>query len=209
MLREKHFVKKTRKAAVISVSREHYLRDDIWCGYEGCNTCNQETAPLLKGNCILPDTNVVLHQLDLLEHPSIKNAIITTTVLEEVKHRSLAAYNRLRVLIADPKKRFFVFVNEHCRGTFIEQRDGESINDRNDRAIRGSAQWYGSHLATTTCADDAALSLHVLLLTNDAASLIIARSDNIPAMRVVDYVRLHGADPALVLFTNSECLNPS
>lgn len=65
MLKAKSFVKKTRKGGVVTVQREHYLRDDIACGYHACGLCSRESenAPLLEGDCILPDTNVVLHQV--------------------------------------------------------------------------------------------------------------------------------------------------
>jgi exosome complex exonuclease DIS3/RRP44 len=65
MLKSKSFVKKTRKGTVVSVQREHYLRDDIACGFSGCAVCSSELSPLQEGDCILPDTNVVLHQVSL------------------------------------------------------------------------------------------------------------------------------------------------
>ncbi|OLY77952.1 Exosome complex exonuclease RRP44 [Smittium mucronatum] len=37
MLKNKSFVKKTRKGNVIRVVKEHYLRDDIHCGFRNCN----------------------------------------------------------------------------------------------------------------------------------------------------------------------------
>ncbi|OMH85318.1 Exosome complex exonuclease RRP44 [Zancudomyces culisetae] len=40
MLRSKSFVKKTKKGKVVRVVKEHYLRDDIQCGYEGCKDPN-------------------------------------------------------------------------------------------------------------------------------------------------------------------------
>ncbi|KAJ1674883.1 exosome catalytic subunit dis3, partial [Spiromyces aspiralis] len=36
MLRSKAFVKRTRKGNVVRVVKEHYLRDDIHCGFSGC-----------------------------------------------------------------------------------------------------------------------------------------------------------------------------
>lgn len=74
MLKSKTFVKKTRSGRVMKIVREHYLRDDIWCGSEACDECRQESTVLLKDACIesnlcsyphylIPDTNVVLHQV--------------------------------------------------------------------------------------------------------------------------------------------------
>ena len=78
MLTNKSFVKKTRKGAIVKVVREHYLRDDIWCGSHACcGDCKQDDDPLLEKNPVieselcsfphylLPDTNVVLHQVSL------------------------------------------------------------------------------------------------------------------------------------------------
>ena len=96
MLASKTFVKKTKKGAVVKVVREHYLRDDVWCGVKGCTTCKQgegdvlEAHPLLASDLctdshfLLPDTNVVLHQMDFFEDAAIKNVILLQIVLQEV-----------------------------------------------------------------------------------------------------------------------------
>lgn len=74
MLKSKTFVKKTRSGGVMKIVREHYLRDDIWCGSESCTECKQESTVLQRDACIestlcsyphylIPDTNVVLHQV--------------------------------------------------------------------------------------------------------------------------------------------------
>ncbi len=63
MLKAKSFAKKTRTGKVVQVTREHYLRDDIFCGLRACRVC-QHTAPVLRrGDVLIPDTNVVLHQV--------------------------------------------------------------------------------------------------------------------------------------------------
>uniref|UniRef100_A0A8C6Q5A8 Exosome complex exonuclease RRP44 n=1 Tax=Nothobranchius furzeri TaxID=105023 RepID=A0A8C6Q5A8_NOTFU len=70
MLKSKTFVKKTRSGGVMKVVREHYLRDDIWCGSETCTECKQDSPVLQKDVCVesnlcsyphylVPDTNVV------------------------------------------------------------------------------------------------------------------------------------------------------
>ena len=62
---------------------------------------------------MIPDTNVLYHQVDIMEHNAIYNVVVLQTTLEELRNRSLAVYNRIRALIADPEKRFYVFSNEH------------------------------------------------------------------------------------------------
>ena len=76
MLKSKVFVKKTRKGGIMKVVREHYLRDDVWCGANHCMNCGQtdqenllDSTPLSSSKlCSFPhylllDTNVVLHQV--------------------------------------------------------------------------------------------------------------------------------------------------
>ena len=74
MLKSKIFTKKTRKGGIVKVVREHYLRDDIGCGAEQCESCPNDkvvlerTPPSFSTLCqfphyLLPDTNVVLHQV--------------------------------------------------------------------------------------------------------------------------------------------------
>ena len=76
MQRNKIFIKKTRKGSILKIVREHYLRDDIYCGSELCSGCSQEpdSIPLVAepvsksqlcptSHYIVPDTNVVLHQV--------------------------------------------------------------------------------------------------------------------------------------------------
>jgi hypothetical protein len=66
--------------------------------------------------------------------------------LHQVKARNAAAYQRLRAMCADPAKRFFVFANENHKDTAVESREGESANDRNDRALRTAAAWYAGRI---------------------------------------------------------------
>lgn len=121
MLRKNVFVKKSKKNKVVLVDREHYLRDDIWCGVEDCTVCKQESAFLQRSTkqFLIVDTNVVLHQIDLLEHPKLTNVIILETVLQEVKHRNMHYYTRLRETIDNTNKHFFVFVNEFHMYVFL------------------------------------------------------------------------------------------
>jgi exosome complex exonuclease DIS3/RRP44 len=132
MLKSSSFIKKTKKGNVVKVVKEHYLRDDIYCGYEGCSACPSQTS--LNGKIVvILDTNVILHQIDLLEHKTFTNAVILSTVLNEVKANNVPYYTRLRELIATPEKHFYVFSNEFHSETFTEKLPNESPNDRNDR----------------------------------------------------------------------------
>ena len=43
------------------------------------------------------DTNIALHQMDLLEDAAVRDVVVPVVVRDEVKHRNTAAYNRLQV----------------------------------------------------------------------------------------------------------------
>ncbi|XP_042040282.1 exosome complex exonuclease RRP44 homolog A-like [Salvia splendens] len=190
MLQSKSFVKKTKQGKVLKVVREHYLRDDIYCGAPFCKVCNV-TGARLDSNAstiIVVDTNVVLHQIDLLENPAVDNVVVLSIVLEEVKNKNLAVYNRLRALCSNTLRRFFVFSNEYHKDTYVKIETGESPNDRNDRAIRVAAQWYQNHLGAAA---------RVLLVTNDRDNKRKAIEGGIPAETVESYVKSLG-QPALL-----------
>ncbi|XP_024152927.1 exosome complex exonuclease RRP44 [Oryzias melastigma] len=205
MLKSKTFVRKTRAGGVLKVVREHYLRDDIWCGSEACSECKQESTVLQEDAIIesslcpyphylVPDTNVVLHQIDVLEDPVIRNVIILQTVLQEVRHRSAPVYKRLKDMIQAKEKYFYTFTNEHHRETYIEREQGESANDRNDRAIRVAVKWYSQHLKTESNTD----GLKVVLLTNDQGNKEKAEENGLVVYKFDEYVKNLTANPELV-----------
>ncbi|KAJ3609936.1 hypothetical protein NHX12_022030 [Muraenolepis orangiensis] len=204
MLRSKTFVKKTRSGGIRKIVREHYLRDDIWCGSELCTECKQESTVLLKDACIesslctfphylIPDTNVVLHQIDVLEDPQLRNVIILQTVLQEVRHRSAPVYKRLKDLIHEQEKHVYTFTNEHHRETYVEREPGESANDRNDRAIRVAVDWYNHHLENTESD-----GLKVVLITNDQGNKEKAEEGGLLVYKCEEYVKSLLANPELV-----------
>ncbi|CAN9499678.1 unnamed protein product [Ophioblennius macclurei] len=206
MLKSKTFVKKTRSGGVVKIVREHYLRDDIWCGSEVCSECKQESTVLQRETCVesnlcsyphylIPDTNVILHQIDVLEDPVIRNVIILQTVMHEVRHRSAPIYKRLKDMIQEKEKHFYTFTNEHHRETFIEREPGESANDRNDRAIRVSAKWYTEHLKPLEADTD---GLKVVLLTNDQRNKEIAAESGLLVYKCEEYIKSLIANPELV-----------
>ena len=111
-----------------AVLRERYLRDDVACGIHNCRECastSTSTSSTLPasgslehslfpgGHFVLPDTNVFLSQMDLIESNLFTPPIILLqTVMEEVRHRSLPLHNRLKALIKADDKQTWVFYNE-------------------------------------------------------------------------------------------------
>jgi exosome complex exonuclease DIS3/RRP44 len=184
--KSKTFMKRTKRGNVVKVVKEHYLRDDI---SSGVGTVLEKSALCY----IIPDTNVVLHQITLLESPIITNAIILQTVLDEVKNQNISVYNRLRLLIKQETKHFYVFANEHHKDTFVERLEKESVNDRNDRAIRVAAAWYMRQLSE---------SVPIFLLTNDKENLNKALKEEISAKSIHQYVRELTEHPELLDLLN-------
>ncbi|KAI8340999.1 exosome complex exonuclease RRP44 [Choanephora cucurbitarum] len=204
MLRSKSFVKRTRKGNVVKVVKEHYLRDDIPCSSEICQACSKVSAPILsdeprsttqfRPHYLIPDTNVFISQLDIMEHPAIKDVIVLQTVKEEVRHLSLPVYNRLNTILADKNKRFYMFANEHQRDTFIEKLKDESPNDRNDRAIRVSTKWYTDHLK----ANGSGNNIDVIMLTDDNGNRERAKTMGIKSSSVREYIESIKDTPELL-----------
>lgn len=184
MLQSKSYVKKTKRGKVLKVVREHYLRDDISSGTPLDEECDPATHTLSPDapHYVVMDTNIALHQMDVLEHAAVKDVIVASVVLNEVKARNTSVYQRLRALIASPTKRFYVFANEHHRETYITAEPGESPNDRNDRAIRVVAAWYAARIPT----------MPIILLTDDAGSRakVIAESKIVKPMSTAEYAKL-------------------
>ncbi|XP_069746671.1 exosome complex exonuclease RRP44 [Narcine bancroftii] len=207
MLKSKSFIKKTRSGGVLKIVREHYLRDDIVCGWRLCEECEaQAQASLCDEPCssselyphphfVVPDTNVVLHQIDILEDPAIQNVIVLQTVLQEVRHRSAPVYKRIKDVINNPDKHFYTFTNEHHKDTYIEQEQGESANDRNDRAIRVAVKWYHEHLKKSPNSN---VQLQVILMTNDRKNKDRAVEDGLIAFTCDEYIKSLAGNPELI-----------
>ncbi|XP_065073059.1 exosome complex exonuclease RRP44 [Ochlerotatus camptorhynchus] len=206
MLTNRVFMKKTRKGGIIKVVREHYLRDDIACGIASCGLCmltetrtSLDRAPQFCSTAVpgphylMLDTNIILYQIDFLESDAIKNVIVLSTVLDEVRHRSPVIFKRLRKILGDPGRRFFTFVNEHHRDTYLGKGVGESANDRNDRMIRKAAAWYGKHIKQ----EDPKNKVRVVMLTDDVENRRKAKEDGLLVSSVADYVGSLSEHPEL------------
>ncbi|GEQ72090.1 hypothetical protein JCM33374_g5776 [Metschnikowia sp. JCM 33374] len=200
---QKVFVR-SRNGGCTKIVREHYLRTDIPCYSRLCNKCISNVKPDAQGNLpefilsdsphelksggrhyVVLDTNVILHAIDLLEHVDcFYDVIVPQVVLEEVKNRSFPIYQRVRSLVKAADKRFVVFHNEFHEETFVQRKKDESINDRNDRAIRKCASWYRQHLND----NNSKIPINVILVCNDRDNRDKARKDGTDARTLVEYI---------------------
>ena len=143
------------------------------------------TARFPDGHYLIPDTNVLLTGMDLFEDTNnFHDVIILQIVLEELRNRSLPLYHRLMALIKSEEKRFYLFFNEFRSETSVRREDGESVNDRNDRAVRRAASWYTSHLAKSSKNKAPA----IVILSNDRANRQKASAEKLPCLSLRDYV---------------------
>ena len=106
-------------------------------------------------------------------------------------------YKRIRDLISNTSKKFYVFANEHHRETFIERKEAESANDRNDRSIRVAVNWYNKHLQQVIKGREAPPPT-VVLITNDRDNRQKATEMGIEAYTIHDYAKSLTEHPALV-----------
>lgn len=122
----------------IQIVREHYLRDDIFCGSELCKICDHENhdrilaaRPVSKSSLypfahyLVLDTNVVLDQIHVFEEDVLSDIIVLHTVLDEVKHKSSMVYKKFKDIQGDRLRNFYVFVNEHHK--YVTQRVSKSV----------------------------------------------------------------------------------
>ncbi|CAM9327074.1 unnamed protein product [Chrysoparadoxa australica] len=180
------YSRKLRRGQVLRVCRDHQLRDDIGCGTSaGKVVAASDLLRLglesdLKQYLIL-DANVLLAQMDLLEQQGAPFycLIILQTVLEEVRHNNLSVYRRVKQLLMSDTRVAIFFANEHHSATYAKKQANESINDRNDRAIRIAAEWFASQLGS---------SVKVLMLTNDKANAEKAREMGLTTQTIQAYV---------------------
>ena len=151
------------------------------------------------GHYIMPDTNALLNAMDLFEQTSaFYDVIILQTVLEELRNRSLPLYNRLIALTKSEEKRFYLFFNEFRSETYVRREEGESINDRNDKAVRRAAQWYAGHLPKKKCPA-------IVVLTDDQENRRKAKAEGVTVLSLTEYVSgLEDADRLLDMISETK-----
>ncbi|KAF2152888.1 RNB-domain-containing protein [Myriangium duriaei CBS 260.36] len=205
----KTFVRSTRSGKVQKIVREVYLRQDIPCSSRLCSACrsiaptgfHKRSAPFVlsetpagtksypHGHYLIPDTNAFITGMDLFEtETDFKDVIVLQTVLEEVKNRSLPLYHRLISLTKNEDKRFYVFFNEFRSETHVKRNAGETINDRNDRAVRQATAWYQQHIKEAVSARGSQRCPAVVMLTDDRENLRKARDESIECANLRTYV---------------------
>jgi len=153
-----------------------------------------------NGHYVIPDTNTFLTGMDLFEiGTAFYDVIVLQTVLEEVRNVSLSLYHRLVNLTKNKDKRFYVFFNDFRQETYIVRHHGETINDRNDRAVRRAVKWYSEHLCNAVQRKSNSIKVPaIVMITDDRENLRLAKVETLQAHSLLDYVSgLEDADHLL------------
>ena len=144
--------------------------------------------------------------MDLFEQSSgFYDVIILQTVLEELRNRSLPLYNRVVGLTKSEDKHYYVFFNDFRLETYVIREKNETINDRNDRAVRKAVSWYQEHLQQAVKSSKRSQNVPaVVMLSDDRANLQKAQADRINAFPLAAYVSgLDDADRLLDMINTS------
>ncbi|KAL3919693.1 MAG: hypothetical protein SGILL_003630 [Bacillariaceae sp.] len=189
------YFRQTRKGKIVKNLTERYLRDDLGLGCfyvdEG-NKSNRRAkeatnakprtirdAPQLlsllkpsKSNALVVcDTNVLLHNLDILEQSqeAMPNLVFPQTALVECRSNRRVAYDRSVELMRQVSgDRFCIFFPDvhHSQTAHVvaadDNNESTSINDENDARIRNVAALLGEQLRGS--------NYKVILLTDDKGS---------------------------------------
>lgn len=164
-----------------------------------------------RGHYLIPDTNALLNGMDVFEQTgSFYDVIILQTVLEELKNQSLPLYNRLISLIRSEEKRYYLFFNEFRLETHVRRGSDETINDRNDRAVRTAAKWYSDHLSEVNKNQQGLTIPAIVVITDDKENSRKAKQEGVTALSLLDYVSdLDDADRLLDMVNESKLARDS
>lgn len=210
------YFRQTRKGKIVKTLSERYLRDDLGlgCYYVDLddNTLKKKNRRVKEATNAVPrtienvsqlltllkpcksnalvvcDTNVLLHNLDVLEQSMVQmpNLVFPQTALVECRANRRVAYDQsvelMRQVGSERCSIFFPDVH-HSQTAYVEEADkGDIINDENDARIRNVAALLGEHLRHS--------NYKVVLLTDDKGSRAKAEScGDYEACSVRDWVK--------------------
>ncbi|OQR96378.1 exosome complex exonuclease RRP44 [Thraustotheca clavata] len=184
----------TKRGRVRRVVKERYLRDDVACGVAGCSLCeaNESFSTVLSSTLssrasqyLLLTTDVVLSQMDVLEHAActeLQDIIVLESVAEAVKAKDMAIYRRLRALIKSDRN-FIVFANDHHRDTYVAKKADEKAIERDVRAICKAYEWYIEHLTLNE------KNIPLVYLANDEMDAERASKYSVKAVTLSSFVK--------------------
>lgn len=198
----KSFYRKSRKGQVQRILRDTYLQRESVLGYGFLHNTPLSIDQLVQlvreaphKQLLFIDTNVALHQIDVLEYtcPGMALVVILQTVLQELRHLNLAAYHRITQLLKVETKSFIFYPNETSESTAVLRLEHETINDFNDRAIRESALFFSrslaqNHQVSQGPGESGGSEAIVVLITNDKENARLAATSGLATYAMRAYV---------------------
>ncbi|MED6257595.1 DIS3 mitotic control [Ataeniobius toweri] len=182
---------KSSRGRKVRVVREHYLRERVPCFSSLCQADCEKDGKVLPGDLthyVVPDAEVVVNYLEVLEFPELQGVVITQTACQALHSKGRRFYNRLRNLLKDPRHDCVLFANEFQEYSYCPREKGESQEKWQTRCVYAAAVWYYNHLAGL---------MNVVMITEDeeAVSRFSSLNSGVFVIRVQDY--LHDFWPEL------------
>ncbi|SBS85010.1 exosome complex exonuclease RRP44, putative (DIS3) [Plasmodium ovale curtisi] len=121
---------------ITKIVREIYLRNDISCGIEKCNVCENKKKKFLDGerDILILDLNTIIKYIDFLYECNIDNVLIPLTIYDKIRTFNKILLNKVHELcyetdenVPNGRKRYSVFVNKFCRFTYVNHNVEEGL----------------------------------------------------------------------------------
>ncbi|MED6266919.1 DIS3 mitotic control [Characodon lateralis] len=176
---------KSSRGRTVRVVREHYLRERVPCFSSLCQADCEKDGKVLPGDLthyVVPDAEVVVNYLEVLEFPELQGVVITQTACQALHSKGRRFYNRLRNLLKDPRHDCVLFANEFQEYSYCPREKGESQEKWQTRCVYAAAVWYYDHLAGL---------MNVVMITEDeeAVSRFSSLNSGVFVIRVQDYLQ--------------------
>ncbi|KAF7262293.1 hypothetical protein EG68_00470 [Paragonimus skrjabini miyazakii] len=161
---EKTVKYKTPQGKEVCLTREVYLRDDVFCKCLICSkpACKSEGNLLSADikNYVIVDGYEALNYWEVFEFEAIKGIVLTLSTLNFVQQQAAnkRPYKRIRMALEDPVQSCILFDNEFHRKCFRPPLFAETALDYATRMNWIASHWYQSHLGQ---------SVSVILITNN------------------------------------------
>lgn len=202
------YYRQTRKSGkILKAVKERYLRDDLGLGFHFVEKTKRQRSdvervygtpepimsteelkillrPCKPCSLVVVDTNVLVHNFDVLEHASsaMPNLVIPQTALEECRSHRMVSYDRAMDLLRSTvggSKRCGIFFPDpfHIATAEPEGKPFATPNDENDARIKQVASFLGEKLQQSDSLNETA-AVQVVLLTDDAALRAKCRNES-------------------------------
>ncbi|GAB67192.1 mitotic control protein dis3 homologue, partial [Plasmodium cynomolgi strain B] len=150
---QKCFYKCSANHRITKIVREVYLRNDISCGVERCNICeNKNKKKYLDSekSILILDINTIVKYIDFLYECSLDNILIPLTIYEHVRTFNKILHKKLHELCYETddsnpssSKRYSVFANKYCKFTYVD--DNADLKTKQVQEIIKIVIWIKQH----------------------------------------------------------------